>query len=66
VLDTSFCKAGLEQAPKGKVGGIRPNLKRKKWEEQHRWTVTCADLDRIVAAVEPRLSRRAADVLIIS
>ncbi len=47
------------QAPmnkKGKVVDLRPELKRKKFDEEHSWTITNEDLNRITADLWPHLA----------
>lgn len=41
---------------KGKVVDLRPELKRKKYEEEHFWELTVEDLNRITADLWPNLA----------
>jgi hypothetical protein len=41
---------------KGKVVDLRPELKRKKFEEEHRWELTVEEVNRITADLWPTLA----------
>lgn len=41
----------------GKVVDLRPELKRKSFQEKHRWNLTAEDLDRIAADLWPEMAK---------
>jgi hypothetical protein len=51
---TTFEDALQEKAATGPVTSIAARIARKKWEREHRWTPSRADIDRICAVIWPK------------
>jgi hypothetical protein len=52
-----------QRASRAKVVDLRPQLKRKEWEQRNRWGLTKDELDRVCADIWPTLARAEAEAI---